>query len=202
MGAAAAVAGIGAAAGIGGALISSSSAKSAANTQAAAANRATNAALTEQQQVRADLAPYNIAGQNATDELSSFVNGTNPTGELAALEATPGYQFALTQGLKSTQNSAAARGLGTSGAALKGAAGFATGLAQNTYQQNLLNPLQYLAGQGESAAAQTGTLGTQGAANAGGGLIGAVGAGRRRHQLHDAERQRGGVAGRLDIRTG
>ena len=59
----------------------------------------------------------------------------------ATLEQTPGYQFALSQGLQATQNSAAARGLGVSGAALKGAATFATGLADNTYQQQF-NQLQ------------------------------------------------------------
>ncbi len=59
----------------------------------------------------------------------------------ATLRQTPGYQFALSQGLQATQNSAAARGLGVSGAALKGAATFATGLADNTYQQQF-NQLQ------------------------------------------------------------
>lgn len=51
------------------------------------------------------------------------------------LRSTPGYQFTLDQGLKSTQNSAAARGLGVSGAALKGAAAYATGLSDQTYNQ-------------------------------------------------------------------
>lgn len=199
MGVGAAAAGIGAAASIGGSLLSSGAASDAADKQAGAANRAADLQLQEQERVRADLAPFRTTGVDATNKLASFFGlGSDPTSgvtanapvylpgtgtngtplqyssnELRALEATPGYQFALTQGLKSTQNSAAARGLGTSGAALKGAAGFATGLAQNTYQQNLLNPLQYLAGQGESAAAQTGTLGTQGAANAGAGIVGA-----------------------------
>lgn len=145
----------------------------AAKTQAEAADKAAAIQQQEQQQVRADLSPYNVTGQAATNELASFVNGTNPTGELTALENTPGYQFALTQGLKSTQNSAAARGLATSGAALKGAANYATGLAQQTYQQNLLNPLTTLAQTGEAAAAQTGTLGTAGAANQGAAVIGA-----------------------------
>lgn len=88
----------------------------------------------------------------------------------ATLEQTPGYQFNLKQGLKSVQNSAAARGLGTSGAALKGAATFATGLADSTYQsqfanantnkQNAYNFLTGAAGQGENAAAQTGQFAT------------------------------------------
>jgi hypothetical protein len=51
----------------------------------------------------------------------------------ATLETLPGYQFARTQGLKAVQNSAAARGLGVSGAALKGAATFSQGLADQNY---------------------------------------------------------------------
>lgn len=177
-------AGIGAAGAIGGSLISSSAAKSAANTQSNAALTAAQLQEQEQQQVRADLSPYNETGQGANAELASLYGVPNPlssgaatvpssASELAALRGTPGYQFALTQGLESTQNSAAARGLGTSGASLKGAAQYAEGLADTTYQTNLLNPLEYLSGQGESAAAQTGVLGTQGAANAGAGIVGA-----------------------------
>ena len=57
----------------------------------------------------------------------------------ANLVNTPGYQFNLSQGLESAQNSAAARGLGVSGAAMKGAATYATGLADSTYQQQFAN---------------------------------------------------------------
>jgi hypothetical protein len=60
----------------------------------------------------------------------------------STLQNTPGYQFTLGQGLESTQSSAAARGLASSGAALKGAATYATGLADSTYQNqynDLLN---------------------------------------------------------------
>ncbi len=153
------------------------SANAAANTQASAARNAAAIQQKEQEQVRADLSPYNDIGQYAGAVLSTDLSGANPTGELTQLENTPGYNFALTQGLKSTQNSAAARGLGTSGAALKGAAQYATGLAQSTYQANLLNPLITLAQTGEAAAAQTGTLGTAGAANQGAAVIGAGNAG-------------------------
>jgi hypothetical protein len=51
----------------------------------------------------------------------------------ATLETLPGYQFALQQGTKAAQNSAAARGLGVSGAALKGASTFAKGLADQSF---------------------------------------------------------------------
>lgn len=57
------------------------------------------------------------------------------------LAATPGYQFTLDQGLKATQNGYAAQGLGTSGAALKGGADYASGLASQTFNQQLQNYL-------------------------------------------------------------
>jgi hypothetical protein len=58
------------------------------------------------------------------------------------LSNLPGYEFTINQGLKSTQNGYAARGLADSGAALKGAANYATGLANsgwNTYANALQN---------------------------------------------------------------
>ena len=63
----------------------------------------------------------------------------------AQLEATPGYQFNLSQGLKSVQSANAAKGLGVSGAALKGAATYATGLADSTYQNQFNNAQQRFA---------------------------------------------------------
>jgi hypothetical protein len=173
MGAAAAGAGVAAAGAIGGSLLSSSAASSAAKTQAGAANQAAQLQLQEQQKVRDDLTPFRNAGGDSTSLLARMLYGGEPDLMESTLENTPGFQFALKQGLQSTQNSAAARGLGTSGAALKGAATFAEGLAQGTYKDSLLNPLMSLAGLGENAAAKTGELGTTGAANAGAGLVGA-----------------------------
>lgn len=105
------------------------------------------------------------------------------TMDQASLEKTPGYQFNLRQGLKSTQNAAAARGLGSSGAALKGAANYATGLADSTYQNqfanavtnqtNQFNRLYSMANSGQNAAAGLGGIGQQTAANIGSNMIGA-----------------------------
>lgn len=58
------------------------------------------------------------------------------------LEQTPGYQWNMQQGQQAATNSAAARGLASSGAALKGAAGYASGLADQTYQNQFNNQLQ------------------------------------------------------------
>lgn len=100
------------------------------------------------------------------------------------LEKTPGYQFAKQQGLQATQNSFAAQGLGQSGAALKGAASFATGLADQTYQSQFDNFFKLMSsgqsaaagmGQlGQGAATQAGQFSTSGAAAQGAGAVGAA----------------------------
>ena len=74
-------------------------------------------------------------GTQVTPYMNQLANLGNGATAQAALAQTPGYQFTLQQGLQSTQNAAAARGLGVSGAALKGAATYSTGLADSTYQQ-------------------------------------------------------------------
>jgi hypothetical protein len=175
-----------------------------------AAKDASNLQLDMYRQTRGDLSGYNMTGQNALGSALALAqsgpNGGGPDylsqaagmvpGRMtqAELEQTPGYQFDLSQGLKATQAAAAARGLGVSGASLKGAATYATGLANKTYldqfgvsqkrfedvlnlnqgQQgnltNQFNRLGTIATLGENAAAQTGTQGTAGANSAGGFL--------------------------------
>lgn len=128
---------------------------------------------------RQDLAPYRNIGKTATTELTKQLPELIAPIELTQewLESTPGYQFTKEQGLKAVQNSAAARGLGVSGAALKGAANFATGLADNTYKTqfdvaninktNAYNRLKSLVDTGQSAATQTGSFGQSAATNIG-----------------------------------
>jgi hypothetical protein len=170
--------------GAGASLVGSSNAASA---QENAANQATQAQLQMYNQTRKDLLPYNTGGQgdfaayNRLVNSPAYINGPQLT--QSALRATPGYQFTENQGLKSVQNAAAARGLGVSGAALKGAAAYATGLANNTYQQNFqdmvtnqtnaANRLLSGAQLGENAGAQTGAYGTTTATNIGNNIIGA-----------------------------
>lgn len=125
------------------------------------------------------IGPYNPTP--AGNPLTSYFGPITPN--LATIAQTPGYQFNLYQGLKSTQNNATARGLGISGAALKGAANFATGLSDSTYQNqfnNLLtnqsNVYNRLFGQsqlGANAAAGAATNAQQTGANIGSNIIGA-----------------------------
>lgn len=134
-------------------------------------------------QARGDLGPYREAGQTGLNELLArmpeLTAGIDvPTMNQADLEATPGYKFTLEQALKAQQQSVTTRGLGLSGAALKGAADYATGVSDQTYntrfnqaqqqfqdkqsnQANAWNRLFALMGTGQNAAAQTGAFGTQ-----------------------------------------
>jgi hypothetical protein len=156
-----------------------------------------------------NLAPWMTRAQGAGD-LTSFLtgaSGTAPAGyngamggqgalttpfapTQAQLESTPGFQFIRDQGLKSTQNSYASKGLGSSGAAMKGAADYAEGLAGTTYQQQFQNYwnqnksiYDMLTGQSQQGLQAAGALatnstqfagiGTQGATSMGSNIIGA-----------------------------
>ncbi len=147
-------AGVSAAGSVAGSAINSSAAAAGSKAQQAASNSALaqqQAQFTYNQTLEQ---PYIGAGQVAqqsqndlfqqyepiVDNLQNQLLGLGDSQTAQAfLEQTPGYQFNLTQGLKATQNAAAARGLGVSGAAMKGAASYATGLANSTYQQQYSN---------------------------------------------------------------
>lgn len=155
-------------------------ANQAASAQKKAAQIASATQLQMYNQTRSDLGPYRELGAYAGDQLRNRLTElTAPiTMGQAELEATPGYAFTLSQGLKAGQNSAAARGLGLSGAAIKAATGYAAGLADQTYmnqfnvantnQSNAFNRLLAATQLGQGAAAQTAAAGTttgQGIAN-------------------------------------
>lgn len=125
------------------------------------------------QQAREDYAPYRALGAKAVGALSDKLDYLTSPIEMTQenLEKTPGYQFTLNQGLKAVQNSAAARGLGVSGAALKGASEFTTGLANKTYKDqfeleninrtNAYNRLMGATGVGTTAVGQLTNAGTE-----------------------------------------
>lgn len=182
--------------GLAGAFMQSDAAGNAADKQAAAANRAADQAQAQYTQTREDLAPYRAAGESALNRLMprlpDLASGYGQTFSwiptMAQIEATPGYQFTREQGLKAVQNSASARGLGVSGAAMKAAADYSTGLANNTWKDlfntdltsyntnfnvdqanktNAFNKLMAVIGTGQSSANQTGAFGQQATQNAG-----------------------------------
>lgn len=173
-----AAAGIVGAATIGSSVVQSNAASKAAKQQANAANAAT----AEQQQMfdtsQKNLAPFISQGNDAAAKVSQLegLNGGDSSTIMNALASLPGYQFANTQGLKSVQNSATARGLGISGAAQKGAADYSTGLA-NQYYNNLLTGVQNTETTGANAAAGLATNATQTGANIAGTIQNAGNAG-------------------------
>lgn len=232
----AAAVGASAAASLAGSALSASGAESAAQTQANAQLAAAQMQQQTANQNFANLAPYNVNGQQALGNLNNqygqtqgVLNNALTTAQNAVPQAmtqaqlvqTPGYQFQLAQGLAATQASAAARGLGVSGAALKGAGTFSTGLANSNYetqfgnqqqiyqdqsqqfsnavnQQNALLQNAYLpASLGENAAA---TQGNQ--ANVSAGMIGSNIAGAGASQAQGTSSAYNALAGGLSSAGG
>lgn len=117
--------------------------KNAAKAQTSSANQATSAQLDMFNRTQANTQPYINAGTAGENALMAALPGIAAPISLDQnwLENTPGYKFNLAQGLKGVYNSASARGLGASGAALKGAGAYATGLADSTYQNQFSNAL-------------------------------------------------------------
>lgn len=101
---------------------------------------------------------------------------------MADFQADPGYAFRMSEGLKALDRQAAARGGLISGGALKAAQGYGQDLASQEYlnafnrfqtnRTNLLNPLQAIAGTGQTA---TNTL-SQAGQNMGTNVSNAMGA--------------------------
>jgi hypothetical protein len=98
-------------------------------------------------QNRADLEPWRTSGVNALTRLSSL---TKPGSQMSELEMDPGYNFRLSEGLKSIEKSAAARGLLQSGGTLKGVNRYAQDYASGEYG-NVVNRLLAQAGLGQTA---------------------------------------------------
>jgi hypothetical protein len=155
-------------------------ATTAANIGSGAADRATQLQREQYDQTRADLAPYRAAGTNALARLTA---GTAPGGEftksfgMSDFEQDPGYGFRMSEGLKALDRSAAARGNLLSGSTLKGAQRYAQDLGSQEYQNafnryqtnrsNLINPIQSLAGVGQTSTNQGITAGQNFATNVG-----------------------------------
>jgi hypothetical protein len=130
--------------------------------------------------------PGQVTGQSVTDyyvgdnvfssleEAQAYANA-NPVGgtQYQGYEATPGFQFALDQGQAAIDSSAASRGNVFSGATLKAQQEYGTGLAQQEYN-NYLNMLMGQSAQGQAAAGNIATAGSNYASGAG-SAIGSAG---------------------------
>jgi hypothetical protein len=152
---------------LGAAALGAASSRSAGRRQAGAADRA---AQLQQDQFERQLelqAPFREVGLRALNKLEAASEYT-PFG-MDQFQADPGYGFRLAQGQKALERSAAARGgliSGNTGGALQQ---FGQGLASQEYQNAFnryqtersarLNPLQSLAGVGQTSVNQLGAAG-------------------------------------------
>ena len=163
---------------IAGSVISGGASYAAGKAQARAMDRATEAqerAFNRQIELQK---PFQQAGVNALPELIEASRYT-PFG-MEQFQADPGYGFRLKEGLRALENSAAARGGLLSGNTMRGITRYGQELgsqeytnAFNRYQSERaarLNPLQSLAGMGQTNAAtmaqQAGQYGQNMAENA------------------------------------
>lgn len=160
---------------LGSAVLGAASSRSAAKSQASAANRAADLQQQQYEQTRADQAPWRAAGEQALNKLIPMSDYTKFG--MDQFQADPGYAFRLSEGQKALDRSAAARGGLISGAALKAASRYGQEMGSQEYQNAFnryqtersaaLNPLQSLAGIGQSATNQVGAAGQNYANNAG-----------------------------------
>ena len=179
---------------IGSAIFSSESSSNAADTAAQASTQASDASIAEQRRQydlnRIDQAPYLAAGTGAVNQLAA---GLAPGGRFASAtpfdfrydqNADPGYGFRFDQGMRGVNASMAAKGMGISGAGIKGATEFGqgmgsqeynnafnryvTGFNANTGERNqLYNRYAGVAGTGQQATNQIGAQGANMASNIG-----------------------------------
>jgi hypothetical protein len=160
----------------GSALLGAYSANKAAKAQAGAADRAADLQR-EQFERNVELnAPFREAGITALNKLVPLASEYTPFG-MQQFQADPGYAFRMSEGMKGLERSAAARGGLLSGGTLKGIQRFGQDLGSQEYQNAFnryqternarLNPLQSLAGVGQTTSAQLGAAGQTMAGNVG-----------------------------------
>jgi hypothetical protein len=158
------------------AAIGSQAARSAAKTQSSAANRAADL---QQQQFERQVElqePWRQAGITALNKLTPLATEYTPFG-MDQFQQDPGYAFRMSEGMKALERSAAARGGLLSGGMLRGAQRYGQDLASQEYMNAFnryqaernarLNPLQSLAGVGQTATNQLGQAGQAMASNVG-----------------------------------
>jgi len=143
---------------VAGGLLASDAADDAAAAQTGAIGDATRLQANIFEQQRADLAPWRAAGERG---LQRFEQALGP-----GFAESPGYRFALDQGIRTIDRAAAARGMLGSGARLQALTRYGQGVANQEYGA-YLNRLATLAGLGQTATAQGNAAAQQFGTNAG-----------------------------------
>jgi len=169
---------------LGNSLIGANAANRAADVQADAARYSADLLNQQYQQTRQDQMPWMLAGQTALNKLIPLTDYKKF--DMTQFQADPGYAFRLSEGQKQLDRMAAIRGGQISGGALKAAARYGQEMGSQEYQNAFnryqteraaqLNPLQSLAGVGQTTAQNLGSLGANYAANAGEAATGAANA--------------------------
>jgi hypothetical protein len=151
--------------------------RAAANISAETARQATQLQREMFQQQQQNQAPWLAAGQTALNALIPMATNYQPFG-MSQFQQDPGYQFRLSEGQRAMAHGATpGRGGLVSGNTLKAMQDYAQNSASGEYQNAFnryqternarLNPLQSLAGVGQTAVNQLGTAGQNYATNAG-----------------------------------
>jgi hypothetical protein len=185
---------------LGSAVLGAASSRSAAKTQANAAGQAADLQR-EQFERQIELqAPFREAGVRALGKLEGASEYT-PFG-MGQFQADPGYAFRLAEGQKALNASAAARGGLISGNALSAASRYGQEMGSQEYQNAFnryqtersarLNPLQSLAGVGQTSVNQLGAAG-QNYASGMGEALGAAGQARASGYMGAANAIGGGI---------
>lgn len=113
----------------------------------------------------AALKPFQTIFDSSTGGSNAYGDATGANGPegyaraISNFSKTPGYQFALDQGLQAIDRGAASRGMTTSGNTLTAEQNYGTGLADQTYQNYVKNLQPYL-GQQTAAAGGIATVDT------------------------------------------
>jgi hypothetical protein len=155
-------------------------------------------------------APFREAGVNALNKLAPLASEYTPFG-MAQFQQDPGYAFRMSEGMKALERGAASRGGLMSGATMKGLQRYGQDLASQEYQnafnrygverERRLNPLQSLAGVGQTSAQQVGQAGQNMTAGIGGAL-GAYGQGASQAMGAAAQARASGYVGGANSLSG
>jgi len=176
----------------GSAVVGAVASSKAAKTQSKAAGKAADVSQAQYYQTREDQMPFLEAGYGALNRLNEYLGIAPVVGAksqaadfgkyardfgMQDFQIDPGYAFRMSEGLKSLDRQAAARGGLISGGALKAAQRYGQDLGSQEYQNafnryqvnraNQLTPLQSMAGMGQTTATQLGNAGQTYAGQAG-----------------------------------
>ena len=141
---------------VGGAL-SSSASKKAAKSQQQSADAATAEQRRQYDLSRSDQMPWLSAGSSALGQMQALNSG-----DFSSFNASPDYQWTLSEGMKGLDRSAAAKGRMYSGGYGEDLTRYAQGAASTQYG-NYYNRLAGLAGVGQTTASGLGILGANSA---------------------------------------